>query len=373
MKKSIFIGSLIFLGFLFFHIWNFYRLKAEWKNFFDQLLKHEQTQAIMVVESAFASGGDPVEALLNFLESTNIIKGVKITIEGQKISFSKKPPVKLFPLEEVEVGPLKLKFFYSPQLFLHYQRHLLWEFWLGTLISFVSLLALVILFGLYHKQRLQFEKRQAEVERIKSINLVITSILHEVKNALNTLKLIAYRLKKRGIKEAQLLEKEIYRIEGYLKELSLGIKPKLNLSLVEIRELLEEVVREFKEVVEAKEIKLEMEVEQGRGKLDREKMKVVLRNLIKNACEALEGKKEKKIKIKGKLIEKGFYELLIMDSAGSLPEGKDLFRPFFTEKEGGFGIGLFVSKLIVEAHKGKITAYKDKGYTIFKLQIPLFE
>ena len=35
MKKSIFIGSLIFLGFLFFHIWNFYRLKAEWKNFFD--------------------------------------------------------------------------------------------------------------------------------------------------------------------------------------------------------------------------------------------------------------------------------------------------------------------------------------------------
>lgn len=49
-----------------------------------------------------------------------------------------------------------------------------------------------------------------------------------------------------------------------------------------------------------------------------------------------------------------------------------IFNPFFTTKKSGSGIGLSISKEIIEKHKGKIEANTDNN-TVFKIKLPIYK
>lgn len=62
------------------------------------------------------------------------------------------------------------------------------------------------------------------------------------------------------------------------------------------------------------------------------------------------------------------------NGCGMAPEflSRSLFRPFQTTKKNGLGIGLFQSKMIVEAHKGKVQVESQPGKgTTFRIILPL--
>jgi signal transduction histidine kinase len=62
------------------------------------------------------------------------------------------------------------------------------------------------------------------------------------------------------------------------------------------------------------------------------------------------------------------------NGAGMSPEfvNQSLFRPFRSTKKGGIGIGMFLSKMIVEAHQGRIEVESQLGKgTVFKVLLPL--
>ncbi|MBT7310814.1 HAMP domain-containing histidine kinase, partial [bacterium] len=65
-------------------------------------------------------------------------------------------------------------------------------------------------------------------------------------------------------------------------------------------------------------------------------------------------------------------EISITDSGTgfSINDSEKLFRPFFTTKTTGTGLGLSMSKKIVEAHKGSISAESSGDCTVFKFCIP---
>ena len=106
-------------------------------------------------------------------------------------------------------------------------------------------------------------------------------------------------------------------------------------------------------------------------KLDQKKMKQVLLNLIQNSIEAMPNGGKLIIQIK-KYETK--LEIEITDTGVGIPDElkRQLFKPFFTTKENGIGLGLLHSKNVVEAHKGELSleSQENEG-TLIRITIPL--
>lgn len=86
----------------------------------------------------------------------------------------------------------------------------------------------------------------------------------------------------------------------------------------------------------------------------------VLVNLLLNALNSIQG--EGTIKITGQK-NRGGILLVVQDTGKGIPQ-KDLpriFEPFFTSRNNGFGLGLFITRRIVERHEGIIFAESDLG------------
>ena len=117
-------------------------------------------------------------------------------------------------------------------------------------------------------------------------------------------------------------------------------------------------MHEVEGIFEAECIKKEIIIEIIRNEdlkkifADRDKIKEVVINLVKNGIEAVSDKKENK-KIKIKIFENGIE--IFDNGCGIKPENiGNIFNFYFTTKSGGNGVGLFRVKKIVEAHGGKI-------------------
>ena len=88
---------------------------------------------------------------------------------------------------------------------------------------------------------------------------------------------------------------------------------------------------------------------------DKSMISQVLVNLIKNSVEALEGRQQKTISLSA-FVDDGLLHISVKDNgAGIAPEHlENVFVPFFTTKEQGSGIGLALSRQILQLHNGRI-------------------
>ncbi len=106
--------------------------------------------------------------------------------------------------------------------------------------------------------------------------------------------------------------------------------------------------------------------------VDRDQMRSVLTNLMVNAAEAMAGGGRIEIETSA---ANGNALIAITDSGcGMSPEFlcQSLFRPFQSSKKNGLGIGMFQSKMIVEAHGGKIRVDSELGKgTRFRISLPV--
>jgi two-component system sensor kinase FixL len=89
----------------------------------------------------------------------------------------------------------------------------------------------------------------------------------------------------------------------------------------------------------------------------------VLLNLIRNAMEAMHGHDHKELLVTTSISANGMIEISVADTGhGLLEEIADrLFQPFVTTKPAGMGVGLSISKRIIEAHGGGMWAEPNPG------------
>jgi hypothetical protein len=103
-------------------------------------------------------------------------------------------------------------------------------------------------------------------------------------------------------------------------------------------------------------------------------MQQVFINLISNAIEALDGTRvSPHIVVRASVANQNQMLVQVIDNGPGISDQERIFDPFVTTKNNGMGIGLAVSRSIVEAHGGRLWAENNaSGGATFSVALPLF-
>jgi len=239
------------------------------------------------------------------------------------------------------------------------------------------------------RQRLQQELFHKE--KLAYVGQLASSVVHEIRNPLTTIETyLEYFPKKyqdKDFKEKfdRLIPKEIGRIKKLVNNLlSLAKQKKLVLVELNIADLIDSTLGLLEEQFEIKNIRIDKKYESTDLDIkgDEESLKQVFLNLFLNAIQAMTESGTLSVRVTGhgargtsQTVErKPCTVITITDTGCGMTEYQlaHLFEPFRTSKEEGIGLGLSITKEIIESHGGAISAESevDKG-TTFIIELPL--
>ncbi|UFW85057.1 PAS domain S-box protein [Bradyrhizobium barranii] len=228
----------------------------------------------------------------------------------------------------------------------------------------------------------------AHVSRIASLSALTASIAHEVNqplsgiltNASTCLRMLAAdppnvegarETARRTIRDGNRASDVIVRLRALFSKRPFAIEP------VDLNEATQEVIALLINELKRDRIHLQTEFVNGRPLVmgDRVQLQQVILNLVRNASDAMIGidDRPRHLVIKIGQEEDDHVRLSVQDvGAGFEPQGENkLFEAFYTTKSGGMGIGLSVSRSIVERHDGRLWATLNDGPgATFSFSIP---
>jgi len=225
----------------------------------------------------------------------------------------------------------------------------------------------------------QLSQKLLQAKEMEAFQTMSAFFVHDLKNTTSTLNLMLKNLPVhfndpefradalRGI------SKTVAHINHLIGRLSL-LRHELQIKPVE-SDLNEVVVKALAGWEEAAGVSLVKDLRPlPKVLLDQEQMLKVVTNLVLNARDAVSLAGEIRIETTQ---SNGWVILTVSDNGcGMAPEflSRSLFRPFQTTKKNGLGIGLFQSKMIVEAHKGRVQVESQPGKgTTFRIILPLLK
>ena len=106
---------------------------------------------------------------------------------------------------------------------------------------------------------------------------------------------------------------------------------------------------------------------------DRVQIQQVVLNLMRNAVEAMEGEPRRDLTVGARPVEGDMVEVWVADSGHGISAeiADQLFQPFITTKQQGMGVGLSISRTIIEAHGGRIWVEANPGGgAVFRFTLP---
>ncbi len=248
---------------------------------------------------------------------------------------------------------------------------------LSELMLFLELLLLVLNIGLHIFVALmivailKFDSMQLlKAEKLSMIGELSARISHDLRNPLSVIKMAINAIQKneqlnpQSMENVKIIQKSISRMNHQINDVMNYVKTTpLQLTKNKISEIIGDALI-YSNV--PKTVTVECHKANTEILCDKEKIFIVLINLIKNAIEAMEEKGKLIIEIK---TLPTVTEVVVENTGPSIPtdELNSIFEPLFTTRNQGTGLGLATCKNIISEHKGKIFAKNNPTRFIISL------
>ena len=216
-----------------------------------------------------------------------------------------------------------------------------------------------------HASLVEERDRRRHAERLALLGRMATSLAHEVRNPVSAIRLHAQLLERVCAPEerasAGLIVGEAGRIESLVNQWLRYAKPEpVTMVPVDLPELVREARQSLGPQAQHAAVEIREEIDPAWNghpvNGDRERLRQVLCNLLLNAIQSMPTGGAVTVRILPGALE-------VEDQGGGFSE-KALARfgePFHSEREGGMGLGLAVSKEIIESHGGTLSATNPPG------------
>ncbi len=226
--------------------------------------------------------------------------------------------------------------------------------------------------GLKHKRELEEKLNQAE--RSAVIGRLTQSVAHEIRNPLNVINLSIDLVRNKFAPEDEKKRNQFTRLLSSIKDeivrlnrmvsdlLNYGRPANLAVQKFDMRELVDETLALVRPQADDQgvEIKVDEDATPAEVNGDREKLKSCLSNIAINALQAMPAGGSLSASVHKM---NGDVEIIISDTGvGISQENIDkIFAPYFSTKQTGFGLGLAVTKKIIEEHQGSVDVQSEVG------------
>ena len=287
-----------------------------------------------------------------------------------------------------------------PNSAVRFAKPSVWDTYRLQILSVIALLLVqsALIVGLLYQRRRRHDAENlarqqmaelAHVNRVSTVGELSASIAHELGQPLGAiltnseaadlilssaspdvaeLKEIVHDIRRDDLRAGEV----IARLRRLLK------KTPIEMQAIELNDMLREVMDFLLSQTSAHRISLSAQFAQPgrRVRGDRIQLQQVVLNLIMNAMDAVKSSQSSRrtIVVRTSLLNSDLVEVSIEDSGPGIPAGKEMeiFEPFYTTKAAGMGMGLSISRTIIESHGGEIRAENcSTGGATFRFTLPL--
>ena len=224
-------------------------------------------------------------------------------------------------------------------------------------------------------------QEQVELKKhLAALGELSAGIAHEFKNALATISGYAQMIQAEAaegeiLDHAERILEQTRNITHVVTEFLKYARPlEISDEVVEVRTLVQRVALEIGEAMPSVEVRCEGQFRDVAG--DEGLLRQALLNLARNAAEACGAANGGRVVLRGEMVrtgDSGFQRITVTDNGPGIAEEAQpqLFRPFFTTKARGTGLGLAVVQKIVVQHGGQVEARnRPEGGAAFIVTLP---
>jgi signal transduction histidine kinase len=233
------------------------------------------------------------------------------------------------------------------------------------------------------------EQRLARASQIATLGEVSASIAHEINQPLTAVIANAHMCLDSlatgpaAVEDARLLVQDIldcgYHATDVVRRMRTLFKSgTLERAPIDINEVVKEVLSLIRSEAGKRRVNLEVDLETGLPPIwaDRVQIQQVLMNLCINGLDAMESVADRgrTLSLRTRGHDPGAIRVEVQDSGVGLREPERVFEAFFTTKQNGMGMGLPISRSIIELHNGRLWPQNgDTPGTTFCFSLPLLD
>lgn len=231
-------------------------------------------------------------------------------------------------------------------------------------------------------EKRKIEEQMRITEKLAAIGQLSAGLAHEINNPLGGIRLCFNNLINTEMDEktknmhVEVINHGLTKIQEIIKQLlDFSKQTELIISSVSINNLVENVLKLTDYLISKKGIKVvkKLSNEIPEIMIDPNKIEQVFLNIVLNAIQAMDGK-ERVLTIES-FLKNGKCYISFTDTGNGIPDDilPKIFDPFFTTKPvgQGTGLGLSVSKSIIEQHNGRILVKTSSSGTTFTVELPV--